>query len=262
MPRLTLTALPVIALLMLPVAAQAAGATAATDKTAVKAAEPTVPEVTPEKIKEEAFQRGKRAYDRGDWLKAITDLRPLAEMNDVRAMVLLGNMYAEGNGVIQSNEEAFALYHKAALLENTDGMVAIAALYRQGMGVGINTRLAIGWFNRAARLGDQQGAFFYGISIFEGSKGTTYDLKPDRKLAYKWFRIAATHGDNKKMRFQAYKVAEIIAKDLPPDQVIDLEKEVKDWAPDTLDVIGDNPEKILADEMAKKAADTPDKKTP
>jgi len=262
MSRLPLTALPLIALLMLPGSAHAAGVAAPDKAASTAAAAPAVPEVTPEKIKEEAFQRGKRAYDRGDWMKAIADLRPLAEMDDVRAMVLLGNMYAEGNGVIQSNEEAFALYHKAALLENTDGMVAIAALYRQGKGVGINTRLAIGWFNRAARLGDQQGAFFYGITIFEGSKGTTYDLKPDHKAAYKWFRIAATHGDNKKMRLQAYKIADLISRELPPDQVIELEKEVKAWAPDTLDAVGDNPEKILADEIAKKAADTPGNKTP
>lgn len=208
--------------------------------------------VDPDKLREEAFARGKRAYDRGDWLKALLDLRPLAEWGDVRAMMLLGNMYAGGNGVGKEPKEAFALYHRAAIANNLDGMVATAAMYQTGLGVPVNTRLAIGWFERAARLGSQQAAFFYGIHKFQGSKGTSYDLKADHAEAYKWFRIAATKGTDKKLRRAAYQTSEKLATRLPPDQVIEMNKAVNEWAPDTLPDVGANPEEVLIKEMQAK----------
>jgi TPR repeat protein len=264
LPRLTRTATIFIAALALflsaPAHAQAADAPKAAGKDA--GADAKKEELDPEKLRQEAFARGKRAYDRGDWLKAIFDLRPLAEWGDARAMILLGNMYASGNGVNKDAKEAFQLYHRAAvnvkdetLGASLDGMIAIAAMYQTGLGVGVNTRLAIGWFERAARLGSQGGAFFYGIHAFQGSKGSTYDFKSDHAEAYKWFRLAATKGPDKKLRRAAYKTSETLAARLPPDKVIEMNKAASDWAPDTLAVIGPNPEEILIKEMQAKGQD-------
>jgi hypothetical protein len=236
---------------------------AATKKEAAPVA--TTPEVKapvdPNKLREEAFARGKRAYDRGDWMKAIADLRPLAEYGDVRGMMLLGNMYQLGNGVGVDMREAFSLYHRAAMAGSTDGMVAIAAMYQAGIGVSLNTRLAIGWFERAARMGDQSGAFFFAIHNFQGSKGTTYDMKADTLAAYKWFRIAATNGENKRIRNSAFKLCLKLEEKLPPDQVIAVKKEVETWAPDTLDELGPDPEAVLAKEMKEKGIQ-PEQATP
>jgi TPR repeat protein len=234
-------------------AARAAAKDAPKDATKDKAAAEE-PEVDPDKLRNEAFARGKRAYDRGDWLKAIFDLRPLAEWGDDRAMILLGNMYAAGNGVNKDDKEAFQLYHRAAVSKNMnlDGMVATAAMYQTGKGVNINTRLAIGWFERAAKLGSQPAAFFYAIHRFQGSKGTTYDLKADHAEAYKWFRIAATKGTDKKLRRAAYEVSEKLAAKLPPDRVIEMNQAASDWAPSTPADIGPDPEAILVEEMKKK----------
>lgn len=220
------------------------------------------PPPDPVKMREEAYARGKRAYDRGDWMKAIADLRPLAEYGDVRGMMLLGNMYQLGNGVSLDMREAFALYHRAAMLGNTEGMVAIATMYQAGMGVNLNTRLAIGWFERAARMGDQTGAFFYAIHNFQGSKGTTYDLKSDHLVAYKWFRVAATNGDNKRIRNSAFKLCLKLEEKLPPDQIIAVKKEVDGWAPDTLDELGPDPETVLAKEMKEKGIQPEQEKAP
>lgn len=229
---------------------------------ATKPAEAPKPAPDPARLREEAYARGKRAYDRGDWMKAIADLRPLAEYGDVRGMMLLGNMYQLGNGVTADMREAFALYHRAAMLGNTEGMVAIATMYQSGMGVNLNTRLAIGWFERAARMGDQTGAFFYAIHNFQGSKGTTYDLKADHLAAYKWFRIAATNGDNKRIRNSAFKLCLKLEEKLPPDQVIAVKKEVDGWAPDTLDELGPDPEAALAREMKEKGIQPEQEKAP
>lgn len=207
-------------------------------------------EKTPEERRAEAYGIGKRAYDRGDWLKAIAHLRPLAEYGDTRAMILLGNMYASGFGVTKDPKEAFVLYHRAAVANSLDGMVAIAAMYQTGTGIGVNTRLAIGWFERAAKLGSQAGAFFYGIHKFQGSKGTTYDFKADHEGAYKWFRLAA-QGEDRKLRLAAFQTAKKLEGQLPPDRVIEINKLVKEWAPDTVESLGANPEEIYIEEMRK-----------
>lgn len=276
LPRPTILALAVALFLSSPAYAQAAdaskaGAKPAAGKEAKEAdgQDAKKEAIDPAKLRAEAFARGKRAYDRGDWLKAIFDLRPLAEWGDVRAMILLGNMYASGNGVAKDLKESFQLYHRAAvnlsdeyMSASLDGMVAIAAMYQAGLGVGVNTRLAIGWYERAARLGSQHGAFFYGIHTFQGSKGTTYDFKSNHPEAYKWFRIAATKGPDKKLRRAAYQTSEKLAARLPPDKVIEMNKLASDWAPDNIAVVGPNPEELLVKEMQAKGLDVNPEKLP
>jgi TPR repeat protein len=48
------------------------------------------------------FQKGKDAYEAGDYAAALRELRPLAEQEgDTKAMFILSCMYAEGEGVAQ-----------------------------------------------------------------------------------------------------------------------------------------------------------------
>lgn len=256
MPARVLFVLFIAAIALAPVSASSQGTAeapaAAAEKSGGRKASGKKPakEKTPEELRKEAFAAGKRAYDRGDWLKAIAYLRPLAEYGDTSAMLLLGNMYAAGSGVGKDPKEAFTLYHRAALGNSLDGMVATGAMYQTGQGIGINTRLAIGWYERAARLGSHSGAFFYGIHKFQGSKGTTYDLKSDHEAAYRWFRIASLSPD-RKLHYAAAKVAEKLEAKLPPDRVIEINREVKAWAPETLSDVGPNPEEVYIEDMRK-----------
>lgn len=192
------------------------------------------------------FDEGRQAYDKGHWIQAIINLRPLAENGDTRAMILLGNMYMEGHGVSQDTKEAYGLYHAAALKNNTDGMVAVATLYQTGNGVPANTPLAIGWFERAARLGNMDAALIFAIHMYQGSKGKTYDIKPDHEASYRWFKILATHSTNKRqIKFGEISAARI-EKTLTNDEIIAAKREVDNWKPQTPEELGANPEEKLA----------------
>ena len=92
------------------------------------------------------FDEGHKAYSEKNWEVAIRNLRPLAEMGDARAMVVLGNMYLDGLGVGKDLKEAFNLYRKAAIRDNPDAMVMVGALYQGGIGVKKNVRYAAEWF--------------------------------------------------------------------------------------------------------------------
>jgi uncharacterized protein len=190
------------------------------------------------------FEEGKRAYDQQDWAKAITELRPLAEAGDDRAMILIGNMYSQGFGVIRSYKEALDLYRRAAVEKNNpEAMLAMGALYTSGLGVPVSFNIAKQWYERAALLGNQQGAFFYATVLFRGNKSTTDDLKPDLYSAYKWYKIAAAEKGNQKVADTASEIAKIMAKEkLTPEEVVKADKEAAEWKPLTVKDLGPSSE--------------------
>jgi hypothetical protein len=179
------------------------------------------------------FEEGRNAYNNKDWERTILELRPLAETGDDRAMLLIGNMYYYGYGVIQDYQEAMSLYRRAAAEKNnTDAMLAMAAMYTSAVGVDQNLNTAAQWFLRAAQLGDQTGAYFYATILFRGNKSATDDIKPDFYNSYKWFRICAKGTQYPKYRQAAEELAEAIArKKLPAEDVAKADKEAVEWKP-------------------------------
>jgi len=179
------------------------------------------------------FEEGKSAYDRKDWVNTVVQLRPLAETGDDRAMILLGNMYNEGLGVVQNQQEALSLYKRAAAEKNNaEAMVAVAAMYTSGIGVGRNLNTSMQWFRRAAMLGDQTGAFFYATILFRGNKSATDDIKPDFYNSYKWFKIAAQKTQHAKLQQTALELSKRVAQQkLTPEDVARADKEAEAWNP-------------------------------
>ena len=73
------------------------------------------------------------AYERGDFVKAIEILGPMAEAGDVDALGNLGNMYAFGQGVPQDFTKAAELWSKAAEKGLGTAMGNMAKLYSLGL---------------------------------------------------------------------------------------------------------------------------------
>jgi len=74
------------------------------------------------------------------------------------AMVNLGLMYDDGEGVIQDYEEAVKWYRKAVELGHTGAMSNLGAMYTNGSGVIEDDVEAYAWSNVAAAKGDKMGA--------------------------------------------------------------------------------------------------------
>jgi TPR repeat protein len=188
------------------------------------------------------FAAGKKAYDAQDWRNAILNLRPLVESGEDRSMILMGNMYLQGLGVMKDETEAFALYHRAARKGNPDGMLAIATLYQTGSGIHVNKPLALEWYARSARIGHQTGAFLYAVQLYQGTKGNTFDLKPDHAAAYKWFRIAARGNVNTPLRRAAEALANNLGRKIPLEDRNKIDQEVIGWKPEIAADLGPLPE--------------------
>lgn len=189
------------------------------------------------------FAAGKAAYDTKKWESAIVNLRPLAESGDARAMVLLGNMYAQGYGVTRNEIEAYNLYRRAALAGNSEAMVVTGAMLQQGLGTPTNVADAIAWYKRAAQTGQAGGAFFYGLYLFRGNNTNDPDknIVPDPAQAYLWMRICEKISKDPKMKDTAGKISAEIAKQLKPAERESADAAVAAWKPTPASQLGPAP---------------------
>jgi TPR repeat protein len=192
------------------------------------------------------FDAGKQAYDKKEWAVAIQELRPLAEAGDERALIILGNMYTDGLGVVANPTEGMKLYKRAAIEKNnSQAMCAVGAMYVSAVGVDQNLAMARDWFKRSAMLGDPRGAFFYATILFSGNKTPPNELEPDLYNAYKWFKIAATETQSPSVKTVAQEIADGIAKKfLKPEEIVKADKEVVDWKPVKSEELGPPPQDL------------------
>ena len=90
------------------------------------------------------------AWEAGDYAKAAKLIRPLAEQGDDRAQLDLGNMYDQGEGVIQDYVEAVKWYRLAAEQGNDFAGWYLGEMYYYGKGVPQDFVRAHMWINIVA----------------------------------------------------------------------------------------------------------------
>ena len=93
---------------------------------------------------------GRAAYVRGDYVRAARLLFPLAARGNARAQMLLGFMYANGQGVPQAYDAATYWYHLAAEQGDTTAQYLLGLMFDKGHGVPVDEVIAFKWLNLAA----------------------------------------------------------------------------------------------------------------
>ena len=76
-----------------------------------------------------------------------------AKKGNVKAQFDLGMMYASGNGVAKSENDAFSWFHKAARNGHTEAKYYMGLSFLQGRGVKKQLHLARYWFKQASKAG-------------------------------------------------------------------------------------------------------------
>ncbi|HHF0415091.1 TPA: tetratricopeptide repeat protein [Haemophilus influenzae] len=110
---------------------------------------------------EKQFQQGSEATTRGDYQTVFKLWLPLAEQGNALAQMMLGLMYAKGQGVKQDDVEAVKWYRKAAEQGYADAQAMLGFLYLLGQGVQVNKSLAEEWLGKACDNGNQGGCEYY-----------------------------------------------------------------------------------------------------
>ena len=144
---------------------------------------------------------GAAANQRGDYQAALKIFTALADQGDAVAQTLVGNLYANGPGVLADSATALKWYLLAAQNETAPTQFAevgiefgqlqeqIAIMYGTGTGTPQNYEESIKWDRLAAKNGNLQGQFNLGVKYYNGD-----GVKRDFELAYMWFEISEING--------------------------------------------------------------------
>jgi TPR repeat protein len=100
------------------------------------------------------FQTGLDAYQKGDYVGAAKEWRPLAEQGAPEAQFNLGLLYLDGHGVPQNPAEAANWFRRAAEQDYTQAQHNLGAMYGSGQGVKRDLIQAYKWLNLCAAKGN------------------------------------------------------------------------------------------------------------
>jgi TPR repeat protein len=137
------------------------------------------------------YDTGYKAFQRGDYETALSELLPLAKQGDPKSQHILGQMYADGLGVDQDYAAALKWNKLSAEQDYAPDMADLGDLYYYGNGVHEDQAVALKWYKKGAERGDPAAEYAYGLLFHDGSAG----LKQDFGTAISWFLRAAAQGD-------------------------------------------------------------------
>ena len=203
------------------------------------------------------FDEGKAAYDRGDYVTALREWRPLAEQGDAKAQYNLGGMYANGQGVPQDYAEAVRWYRKAAEQGHDEAQYTLGFMYAYGWSVAQDYAEAARWYRQAAEQGYANAQHSLGVMYREGqgvpqdyaeavkwyrkaaeqglaeAQTNLGDMYGDGKgvlqdyvQAYMWFNLAASVGFK-----MVFKKPGIVAQHMTPEQIAKAQRLAREWKP-------------------------------
>lgn len=164
------------------------------------------------------FNKGREAYDRGDFDKALQEWYPLAEQGHTEAQIELAYMYEEGQGVVQDYEQAAKWYRKAAEQGYFVAQHNLGVMYELGRGVQ-DYEQAAKWYRKAAEQGVVKSQLNLGL-LYARGQGVVQDYIK----ALKWLNLAAAQGDE-----NAKEGRGMVAENMTSDQISEAQRLAREW---------------------------------
>jgi len=104
------------------------------------------------------FQAGMDAKNRGDFARALRELRPLAEQGDAQAQFYVGMLYENGDGVPTDYVKAREWYEKSAFQGHANSQFYLGLMSAFGRGGPLDLAQAYMWYSLAAGNGHARAA--------------------------------------------------------------------------------------------------------
>ncbi len=127
----------------------------------------------------------------GDSEGALEELETLAYGGDPEAMVLLGDMHHEGNGVAANFSLAWSWYNRASRQSNADAQYKLGRMLWRGDGAPQNEVEALELFELAAKSGHEQAQLEAGLIYRDGTRQT----RKSASKALEYLTAAASQGN-------------------------------------------------------------------
>ena len=132
---------------------------------------------------------GVKAFDAGDYGRALRIWRPFAEQGDANAQFNLGLLYDYGYGMQKDHAHAVRWYQMAAERGQVEAQFQLGVMYGSSRGVLQNYVEAVRWFRIAAKQGHADAQFHLGVMYAIGR-----GVPQEYATAHMWFNIAAANG--------------------------------------------------------------------
>lgn len=135
----------------------------------------------------EDYQSGFKSFQDGDVVGAMTPLRNAANAGHAKAQVLLAEILDRS----EFDEDAIALYRKAAEQGDPDGMFGLGAMLAAGEGIKKKDPLAgRQWIQKAAELGHKQSINVMAQAYLKSELGFS-EAERETPEALRWVTLAA-----------------------------------------------------------------------
>ncbi len=167
---------------------------------------------------------GVAAYNRGDYVTALREFRPLANQGDADAQNNLGALYYHGKGVPEDDAKAVKWFRKAAEQGNAGAQYNLGVMYDKGLGVPQDHAEAVKWFRKAAEQGDADAQNNLGLMYGKGR-----GVPQDYVQAHMWYSLAASRLPPGTDRDTALNSRDILAEEMTPAQIAEAQRLVREW---------------------------------
>jgi uncharacterized protein len=138
----------------------------------------------------DALARSTAAISRGDYIRAVQDLSPLARRGNARALGLLGFLYEHGFGEPQAYPTAADLYAQGAVQGDAFAQAMLGLMYDKGHGVPQDFVLAYKWLNlAAARARGHERDSYARLRDAVASKMSKNEIVEGQRFAINWMPV-------------------------------------------------------------------------
>ncbi len=136
---------------------------------------------------DEDYAAGFKSFQENDIVGAMTPLRSAANAGHAKAQVLLAQILDRS----EFDEDAVALYRKAAEQGDPDGMFGLGAMTASGEGLKKKDLIeGRSWILKAAELGHKQAISVMAQAYLKGELGLT-EAERAEPVALRWVKLAA-----------------------------------------------------------------------
>lgn len=158
----------------------------------------------------DAIEAARQAIERGDGVRAMRLLRPLAEDNQPEACYWLGRLYFyDVPGVRRNYREAARWFRQAAEAGHPDAQYKLGGMYYAGRGVPSSVARAAYWWQKAARQRQAEALNNLGALLATGQ-----GVEQDAELGMALQMMAARRGSEAAAENLKRKTLTSAARDL------------------------------------------------
>jgi len=171
---------------------------------------------------------GQKAFEEGDYAKAMKLLLPLASQGDARSQLMVGEIFYHDRDRLGDDKEAIKWFRLAAEQDNADAQFHLGEMYAQGHSVPQDFAEATRWLRFAAEQGYARAQYNLGLAYAKGE-----GVAQDNLAAHMWFNLAASrfHASDSSNRSMAVKNRDLIASKMTSDVLAKAHRLASEWRP-------------------------------